>query len=1072
AQQRLWFLNQLEPDSHAYNLSGGVKLKGRLRVDILNRSLSEIIFRHETLRTTFHEKDGKPIQVISPPSGLDLPVIDLHLQSGADRQAEIDQIVRKQAQDPFDLSKGPLLRSVLLRLDQEEHILLLTMHHIITDGWSLGVLVQEMATFYEAFSQGTIPPLPPLPIQYADFAEWQREWFQGEVLESQVSYWKEQLGGDLPILALPTDRPRPAMPTYQGKIKSLVLSKTLHEALVALSQREGVTLFMTLLAAFQALLHRYTGQDDIIVGSPIANRNRLETEGLIGFFANTLVLRTDLSGNPTFRKLLVRVREMALGAYAHQDLPFERLVEELHVARDLSYNPLFQVMLVFQNASLEPLQLSGLTLTPLATETGSAKFDLTLELIEGPRGLAGSIEYNTDLFDSDTIERMAGHFQILLQGIIANPDSRLSELQLLTEAERHQLLEWNATQTDYPRDKCIQELFEEQVERIPDAVALVFKDQRLTYRELNRRANQLARHLRNLGVGPEVLVGICMERSLEMVVGLLGILKAGGAYVPLDSAYPRERLAFMVEDTRIAVLLTQRRTMPAIQDFALKMLCLDTDSAAIAGEDGENVPVCSAADNLAYVMYTSGSTGTPKGVEVLHRGVVRLVINTNFARLDGKGTFLQLAPISFDASTFELWAALLNGATCILYSADAPSTDKLAAHIRGHSVSTLWLTSSLFNAIIDEDPQSLRGVSQVLIGGEQLSAPHVICAQENLPETQIINGYGPTENTTFTCCYSIPQGLSRDTTMIPIGRPIANTEVYILDKHRQLVPINVHGELFAGGDGLARGYLNRPELTEEKFIPHPLSDKPGARIYKTGDLARYRPDGSIECLGRIDHQVKLRGFRIELGEIEARVKDIEAVSNCVVALREDRPGDRRLVAYYVARDGDAISVPDVRGYLQSKLPEYMVPQHFVKLEAIPLTPNGKVDKKVLPKPVLEELSQEKFVAPRTEIESAVASVWQQVLKVDRVSVNSNFFELGGNSLLMVQVLNRIRGFSDKDIPIMALFQHPTIASLANYLVGQQSDRPSFQQAYDRTQRQEKALMRQEQLRRAREKVNE
>ena len=892
-----------------------------------------------------------------------------------------------------------------------------------------------MASLYEAISHGTVPSLPELPIQYADFAEWQREWLKGEVFASQVSYWKEQLAGKLPILELPTDHPRPAVQTYKGKRKARVLHKTLHEGIKALSEREGVTLFMTLLAAFQTLLHRYTGQDDIIVGSPIANRNQLEIERLIGFFVNTLVLRTDLSGNPTFRELLKRVREVALGAFVHQDLPFEKLVEELRVSRDLSYNPLFQVMFVLQNAPREPLQLSGLTLTPLDAETDTAKFDLTMELIEEPEGLASSIEYNTDLFDTDTVERMAGHFQALLQGIVSNPDARLSELPLLTEPERHRLLvEWNATQTDYPRDKCIHELLEEQVERTPDAVALFFEDQRLTYRELNRRANQLAHYLRRLGVGREVLVGICMERSLEMVVGLLGILKAGGAYVPLDPAYPKDRLAFMVEDTRIAVLLTQRRMIPVIPACTLKMLYLDADWDFVAGESDQNVPAQSTADSLAYVMYTSGSTGTPKGVEVLHRGVVRLVLNTNYARLDGKETFLQLAPISFDASTFEIWAALLNGATCIVYTADALSTGKLADVIRRHSVTTLWLTASLFNAVIDEDSQALRGISQLLIGGEQLSAPHVRRAQEALPGTQIINGYGPTENTTFTCCYSIPQGLARDTTTIPIGRPIANTEVYILDKHLQLVPVGVPGELYTGGDGLARGYRNRPDLTEEMFIPHPFRTKPGARLYKTGDLVRCCPDGNIEFLGRIDHQVKIRGFRIELGEIESVLGRHGSVREVVVMVREDVPGDKRLVAYIIPEGEQTPSVSVLRQYLKEKLPEYMVPNAFVMLEKLPLTPSGKVDRRALPAPehTRPEL-EETYVAPRTPVEQSLAEIWADVLGVERVGVNDNFFELGGHSLKAVQLFVRIRKWAGIDLPLATLFRSPTVRALAELL---------------------------------------
>jgi aspartate racemase len=1035
AQQRLWFLDQLEPGSPLYNTPHAFRMSGILDVQALQQTFEAIVSRHESLRTTFSDVEGVPMQCIAEKGAISLPVIDLTSLPEADREGEAQRLAAEEFRRPFNLAQGPLLRLNLLRLSDKEHILLLTLHHIVTDGWSMGILVQEMATIYEAFSHGTVPSLPELPIQYADFAEWQRKWLEGEMLESQISYWKEQLGGKLPIVELPTDHPRPAFQTYRGKKKTRVLPKTLHEALKALSHREGVTLFMTLLAAFQTLLHSYTGQDDIIVGSATANRNRLEIEGLIGFFVNTLVLRTDLSGNPTFRDLLKRVREVALGAYAHEDLPFEKLVEELQVPRDPSYNPLFQVMFVLQNVPMVSLQLSGITLTPLEAETDTAKFDLMLELTEGPEGLTSSIEYNTDLFESDTIERMAAHYQILLQGIVANPNARLSELPLLTDPERHQLLvEWKTTQTDYPRDKCIHELFEEQVERTPDAVALVFEDQRLTYKELNRRANQLAYHLRKHGVGPDALVGICMERSLEMVVGLLGILKAGGAYVPLDAVYPKERLEFMVKDTGIAVLLTQRRMIPVIPAGILKTLCLDTEWETVVGETDQNVPACSTADSLAYVMYTSGSTGTPKGVEVLQRGVVRLVINTNYARLNEKEIFLLMAPISFDASTFELWAGLLNGATCIVYPAGVPSADKLADIIRRHSVSTLWLTSSLFNAVIDEDPQALRGISQLLIGGEQLSAPHVLRAQEALPGTQIINGYGPTENTTFTCCYPIPQGLPRDTKTIPIGRPIANTDVYILDKHLQLVPVGVPGQLYTGGDGLARGYLNRPDLTNEMFIPQPFSTEPDARLYKTGDLARWRADGNIEFLGRIDHQVKIRGFRIELGEIESVLGEHEAVREVVVMAREDVPGDKRLVAYIIPEGKQTPSVSLLRQYLKEKLPEYMVPNVFVMVEKLPLTPSGKVDRRALPAPEHTRPELEAtYVAPRTPVEQSLVEIWASVLGVERVGINDNFFELGGYSLLAVQLFVRIRKWAGIDLPLATLFKSPTVRGLAELI---------------------------------------
>ena len=1031
AQQRLWFLDQYEPESALYNEPLAFRLSGFLEVDALWKTMEAIVSRHESLRTTFRMIGEQPMQCIAEKGSITPSLTDLTGLPEADREREAQRLSGVEFRKPFDLANGPLFRVNLLRMGEEEHILLLTMHHIITDGWAIGVLLQEITAFYNAFLQGTVPALPELPIQYADFAEWQGEWLKGEILESRMSYWREQLGGTLPILELPADHPRPAIQTYRGKRKYRVLPHALQEELKALSQREGVTLFMTLLAAFQTMLHRYTGQEDIIVGAATANRNHVEMEGLIGFFVNTLVLRTDLSGNPTFRELLKRVRKVTLNAFDHEDVPFEKLVEELLVSRNLSYNPLFQVVLVLQNAPLEPLKLSGVTQTALEIETDTAKCDLTVELTEGPDGLASAIEYNTDLFDSDTIERLFGHFRTLLQGIVADPDVRLSELPLLTGPERQQLLvEWNATYTDYPRDKCIHELFEQQVEQTPDAVALVFEDQQLTYRELNRKANRLARYLMKLGVKQDEPVGICMERSLEMVIGLLGILKAGGAYAPLDSGYPKDRIAFMVEDTGVSVLLTQRRMIGNIPDFPLQMLCLDTDWESVAGESDQNLPAAATADSLAYVMYTSGSTGTPKGVEVIHRGVVRLVVNTNYAKLDKKETFLQLAPISFDASTFELWAALLNGATCIIFPAGVPGTGKLADIIRRHSVSTLWLTSSLFNAVIDEDPKALQGVTQLLIGGEQLSAPHVLTAQAALPGTRIINGYGPTENTTFTCCYPIPQGVSQDAKTIPIGYPIANTDVYILDKYLQPVPVGVPGELYTGGDGLARGYRNRPELTGEVFVSHLFSNKPGARLYRTGDLVRRFPDGKIEFLQRIDHQVKIRGFRIELGEIESVLRRHESIRDVVVTAREDVPGDKRLAAYIIPDEGQTLTVGALREYLKEKLPEYMVPGAFVMLEKFPLTPNGKIDRKALPAPTSQrpELASA-YVAPQTEMERNLAAIWQEVLRLEKIGIQDNFFEAGGYSLLAVRVISRIKKDFQVDLALLSFFENPTITGL-------------------------------------------
>ncbi|MFN6517002.1 MAG: non-ribosomal peptide synthetase, partial [Nostoc sp. CreGUA01] len=881
--------------------------------------------------------------------------------------------------------------------------------------------------------------------QYVDFATWQRQWLQGKVLETQLSYWLKQLENAPKVLELPTDYPRPANQTFRGATYSFELSQELSASLNKLSQQQGSTLFMTLLAAFQTLLWRYTGLEDIVVGSPIANRNRTEIEGLIGFFVNTLVLRTNLAGNPSFEELLKRVREVALGAYAHQDLPFELLVERMQPQRSLSHTPLFQVMFVLQNAPMSTLELPGLTLSPVEIDIDSAKFDLTLQMEETESGLIGSLEYNTDLFEKNTICRMADHLQTLLEAIVASPQQRLSELSFLTEFERHQLLrEWNNTKTDYPQQQCIHELFEAQVERTPDAVAVVFEDEQLTYRELNTRANQLAHYLRSLGVKPEVLVGICVERSLSMVIALLAILKAGGAYIPLDPNYPKERLAFMLSDACVSVLLTQQRLLGILPADKAKVICLDTDGNAIAQESQENLLSLVRSDNLAYVNYTSGSTGQPKGVEVLHRGVIRLLFGIDYVNLDATQRILQMASISFDASTFELWGALLHGARCVLFPGDIPTPKYLSDILQKHYITTLWMTAALFNAVIDETPNAFLGIQQLLIGGEALSVSHVLRAQEILPSTQIINGYGPTESTTFSCCYPIPKQLDGTIKSISIGRPIGNTQVYLLDAQLQPVPIGVVGELYISGGGLARGYLNRPQLTTEKFIPNPFSDELGSHLYKTGDLARYLPSGNIEYIGRIDNQVKIRGFRIELGEIEALITQHPAVRGAVVVVREDSADSKNLVAYVVAQREQTLIIPELRSFLESKLPNYMVPAAFVTLEALPLTPNGKVDRKALPapdtaRPQLEAVYQ----PPQTEIEKTIADIWQEVLNIEDVGIHDNFFELGGHSLLLVQVHSKLQKTFQRDFLLVEMFQYPTINHLARYFSQESTEETSF-----------------------------
>ena len=1030
AQERLWFLDQYEPNSPLYNVAVRVCLRGVLNMEALEDSLSSLVARHESLRTTFNTTDGSPMQVIGESRPFDLQTVDLREFPAEKREAELQRISSELAQRPFNLSTDLMIRAALVQLNTTEYDLLLTLHHIAFDGWSLGVLFRELAEYYRAYSTGATPNLPELPIQYADFAIWQRQWLQGKVLEREVSYWTKQLAGNLEFEQFPIDHPRPVRQTYHGGCEVLRLSAHLTESLKALGRCEGGSLFMVLLAAFQILLRRYTGHQDVLVGSVIANRNRLELEGLIGFFVNTLVLRTDFSDNPTFRELLARVRATSLDAYDHQDLPFEKLVEVLQPERTPTHAPLCQVLFAYEDAPPAPVELPELSLAIADEENSMAKFDLTVT-IERREGLRVSFKYNTDLFEAATIRQALGHYRRLLEAIVAGPAHPVDRLPMLTEEERRRLLlEWNATRCEYP-ELCVHELFEIQAERTPEATALVFEGWRLSYRELNQRANRLARHLRALGIGPEATVGICLERSPEAIVGLLGILKAGGAYVPLDPTYPRERLSFIVEDAGARVVLTIKRWLDKLPRDGTTAVCLDNLPESVAPEELENIAAGVRPDNLAYVIYTSGSTGVPKGVEICHRGIVRLLVGVDYVQLTNQEVFLQLAPLSFDASTFEIWGALLHGATLVLFPERLPAAQDLGDVLRRQKVTTLWLTSSLFNAVIDEAPAALSSVRQLLVGGEALSAAHIRCALSALPETQLVNGYGPTESTTFACCYSIPRHLEEAAFSIPIGRPISNTQVYILDRQLELVPIGVVGELHIGGDGLGRGYLNRPDLTCEKFIANPFTDRLGDRLYKTGDLARYLPDGNIEFIGRLDDQIKIRGYRIEPGEIEAALTQHPAAKAAAVIARQVQPTEKSLVSYVVPKEGQALTSQGLQTFLRQKLPQYMMPAQFMFVASLPLTPNGKVDRQALPAPEAVELaSRPKFVVPRDGVESKLLEIWQTVLGNQPISMADNFFELGGHSLLASKLFVRIEKTFGQKLSIAALFQAPTIEQLA------------------------------------------
>ncbi|WP_254173999.1 amino acid adenylation domain-containing protein [Planktothrix pseudagardhii] len=1043
AQEGLWFLSQLEPTNPFYNVPLALRLNGSLNVVALEKSLNKIIQRHEVLRTNFTTVEGQPVQVIALGLTLSVQVIDLSELPESEREIAWGLKARAQIQQPFDLSSSGLIQASVLKLTPTEHILLLTIHHIVWDAPSEGVLVKELAAFYTAYCNDLLPELPELPIQYADFAVWQRQWLQEDILESQLAYWKQQLSGAPEILELPTDRVRKATQTFRGACHRQALSKELTEALMILSQRKGVTLFMTLLAALFTLLYRYTEQTDICVGTPYAGRERRELQGLIGLFLNTLVLRTDISGNPSFEELLSRVRDVALGAYAHHDLPFEKLLEQLQPARNLSYTPYFQVRFVLYPAM--QIDMEGLTVSPVAVETATAKLDLFVAFVNSDSGLIGTWEYNTDLFDASTINRMAQHFQTLLEGIVANPQQKVSELPLLTEPERHQLLvEWNNATKEYPFNKCIHQLFEEQVERSPDAIAVVFEGEQLTYQDLNQRANRIAHHLKTLGVEPEVLVGIYVDRSLEMVVSLLGILKTGGAYVPLDPSYPKERLAFMLQNSQPKVLLTQECLITELPEHTAQVVCLDTDRHLIAQHSEENLNQTATVANLAYVIYTSGSTGKPKGVQVTHANLCHYAqAMSQVLNITAEDVYLHTASIAFSSSVRQLIVPLASGATVkIATSEQRKDPQSLFTTIKQHSVTVIDIVPSYWRNCI-HTLASLEPVTKQALLDNKLRL--IVSASEpllsDLPtqwtfgfqhKARLINMFGQTETCGIVATYPIPAQQDEPIKIVPIGRPITNTQIYLLDCHLQPVPVGVPGEVHIGGFGLARGYLNSPELTKEKFIPNPFSQEEGTRLYKTGDNARYLPDGNIEFLGRLDRQVKIRGFRIELGEIEAALAQHPEVRETVVLARDDQPDNKRLVAYVVPNHEPPATI-ELRHFLQQKLPDYMVPGAFVMLSSLPLTPNGKVDRRALETPDTELSNSMGFVPPRDTVEQQLQQIWSEVLKLPTVGMKDNFFTFGGHSLLAVLLMAQISRHFGKNLPIATLFSSPTIEQLASCL---------------------------------------
>jgi amino acid adenylation domain-containing protein/non-ribosomal peptide synthase protein (TIGR01720 family) len=1042
AQQRLWFLDQLDPGVSAYNLFTGYRLSGLLDISALQRSLSEIVRRHEVLRTNFAMIEGRLVQILNPACPIELPLTDLTEVPKSEREARLLQLANEEAQRPFDLARGTPLRATLVKLAPDEHVSLLTVHHIVFDGWSMGIFLREMAVLYDVFSRGAVSPLRDLPMQYGDFARWQRQTLQGARLEEILSYWKTQLRDAPPLLELPTDRLRPAMQSFTGTQIPFELSPALSDSLRALSRQEDVTIFMLLLAAFKVLLWRYSGQENIVVATPVAGRDRSEIEGLIGFFVNTLVLNTDLSGNPTFRELLKRVREVALGAYAHQDLPFERLVEEIRPERDTSQNSLFQVMFVLQNVSAPTMetpqvQSAGLTMTRIDVDSVTSQFDLTLGLIDREKDLVLWIEYNTHLFNRDRIERMAGHLRSLLAAAVENPTLRLSELSLLAETEGRQLLTgWNQTAHAYSRDKCIHQLFEQQAENSPDAVAVILGRLSMSYGDLNVRASRLANRLRELGVGPEVRVGLLAERSFDMVVGILAILKAGGAYVPIDPAYPADRMSFILSDANIPILVTQKRLAERPGQNAAHIVLVDEFSV---GPEKAHNPVNTAyPDSKAVILYTSGSTGKPKGVVVQHRSLVNYVQSAIASyELTASDRVLQFASIGFDTSAEEIFCPLSCGACLVLRTEEMlDSTTQFLERCTELGVTMLTLPTAYWHQLTasmsDRDWALAGNVGLWISGGESMLPQSVQEWQRRLcKRVRLINSYGPTEATIACTGYEISEaeddlaGLSQ----VPIGRPLNNAEVYILDNYLQPVPVGVYGELGIGGVGLSRGYLNRPGPTAEKFIPNPFNGATGERLYRTGDVARFLSDGNLEYFGRLDQQVKIRGFRIEIGEIEAVLGRHPGLRESVVMAREIG-SEKRLVAYIVPHVWPGPSTSELREFVKAHVPEYMVPGIFMMLERLPLTSSGKIDRKALPAPDQSrpELATE-MVEPRNEVEQTLAEIWASVLGLERVGIYDSFFELGGDSILSIQVVARAsqKGFR---LTPKQIFLNQTIAELA------------------------------------------
>jgi len=1066
-QQRLWFLQQMEPRSTAYNLQSRLTLAGERDLKRIRDVLDALVLRHEIFRTTYDMVHGKLSQVIHPSVAWNATEVDLTGRSTDDVDAELARYARAEVLKPFDLSSGPVLRAVLFQLPENRVSVIITIHHIATDGWSLARMTQGFRALYRAHAAGSLDEVPLPRLQYADYAVWQRDRMQGDVLERQLDYWRRQLAGAPAQLPFPTDRPRPAVQTFNGAALTFALGEELSDGLRQLSRQAQVTQFVALLAAFKILLARYTGQDDIVVGTSNGNRSRLEFEDMLGFFVNTQVLRTELSGNPSFFDLLSRVRQVVIEAMANQDVPFEKLVEELQPQRDLSHAPLFQIAFVMQNTPMEALTRAVKRKTEFLLGGGSAKFDLTLYVVETGIGFQGSIEYNTDLFDHETIETMLGRLEHILRTVVDSPTTGIDDISMMAEEERHRLVvAFNDTHADYPDGECLHQIFEAQATRTPDAVAVRFQGRELSYSELNKRANRLAHHLRTMGVGPDALVAMCVHPALEMVVGLLGILKAGGAFVPMDPSNPEARLRFILQDSAAAVLLTQTGLRDTFADSGAHVVCLDEPIAPVTDGAEHNPKNQTTPDNLAYVIYTSGSTGTPKGTLMPHRGPVNYLswASRTYGLESGVGAPVH-SSISFDLTITAIFAPLFTGRTVDLLPADKGIEELSTALSSGRTYSFVKVTPAhlvlLGRQLTSENAG--RCSRAIVIGGENLLGEQVAFWRENAPEVALFNEYGPTEAAVACCAYRVKSS-DRFRSAVPIGRPIANARLFVLDRRGKPVPIGIPGELHIGGVCLARGYLNRPELTAARFIRDPFSDDPGARLYKTGDLVKFLPSGELEFLRRLDDQVKIRGFRVELGEIESILLECEGVREVACVVRGDGPHDQRLVAYLVAENRGSDLEQLCRATLSDRLPAYMVPSIFVFMDALPLASSGKVDRRALPAPDTARTDlHAQYAPPRDRIEEVVVSIWREVLGAEKIGIHDNFFDHGGHSLLLAQVHQRLQEEIDHDLTMVEMFQFPTPDALARRIGRRDGEPSASEQTTDRAERRKRAMRRQRKI---------